>query len=403
MYVRVWDPIERFLSAVTITFIGMCALLYILRGRKRENYTERLMMYGIACLFIGFAVSFFFEYLRVFAIPGYIRNFTYYGDYDKVGSTYKILSQLVYVSGAVAFTFFVIVFEASVKRTKFILTICSIIIVVIIIVLPYEQARLFHHIIFSPFRIILLVIIFYLLAKWSQLEFKAVASFILLGIGVITLGSAINSQDITSLNVFPLFIYSPVIILGAFLAILPLIIDPKYFTQALTLWKLNGAIGIALIFGFYIFYVYYYGFFFYQSLFFLLLGLVVLYIFYRLVSIIKNEQLIESGEISKEKAKEKKLDILGTFTKPQKITEEEVSISKERKICLVCKGKVSGINFLCRECESFYCEKCYNALTGMENLCWACEAVLDESKPFKRLEKEEKEIRVDEKFRKEKL
>ena len=98
--------------------------------------------------------------------------------------------------------------------------------------------------------------------------------------------------------------------------------------------------------------------------------------------------------------KEEMSDIMAVFLRPQKVTEEEVSISKEKKICLVCKGKVSGFNFLCRECESFYCEKCYIALTGLENLCWACDAVLDGSKPFKRLEKEVKEIKVDENIQK---
>jgi hypothetical protein len=43
--------------------------------------------------------------------------------------------------------------------------------------------------------------------------------------------------------------------------------------------------------------------------------------------------------------------------KPPRITEEEVSVSKENKICLVCKGKVGGFNFICTECGAFYCMK----------------------------------------------
>ncbi len=72
------------------------------------------------------------------------------------------------------------------------------------------------------------------------------------------------------------------------------------------------------------------------------------------------------------------------------ITEEEVSISKEKKICLVCKGKVLGINFICTECEAFYCMKCANALSNIENACWACGAPIDESRPVKPFKKEEK-------------
>ncbi len=45
--------------------------------------------------------------------------------------------------------------------------------------------------------------------------------------------------------------------------------------------------------------------------------------------------------------------------RPSQITEEEVSISKEKKICIVCKGKVLGINYICTECETYYCMKMF--------------------------------------------
>ncbi|MFX0075318.1 MAG: B-box zinc finger protein [Candidatus Hermodarchaeota archaeon] len=69
--------------------------------------------------------------------------------------------------------------------------------------------------------------------------------------------------------------------------------------------------------------------------------------------------------------------------RPDVITEEEVSISKEKKICLVCKGKVLSFSFICPECETFYCEKCARAMIDLENVCWACDNPLDASKPFK--------------------
>ena len=59
------------------------------------------------------------------------------------------------------------------------------------------------------------------------------------------------------------------------------------------------------------------------------------------------------------------------------ITEEEVSISKEKKICLVCKGRILRFNFVCPECESFYCDKCVRAIIDLENACWACNTQLD--------------------------
>ncbi|MFX1567678.1 MAG: hypothetical protein ACFFCV_04840 [Promethearchaeota archaeon] len=66
----------------------------------------------------------------------------------------------------------------------------------------------------------------------------------------------------------------------------------------------------------------------------------------------------------------------------EEITEEDVSISKERKICIVCKGKAIRFNiFICSGCETVYCENCARALSDLENACWVCGAPFDELKP----------------------
>ena len=89
------------------------------------------------------------------------------------------------------------------------------------------------------------------------------------------------------------------------------------------------------------------------------------------------------------------------FKKPQKISEEEVSISKEKKICLVCKGKVERNNiFLCPECDTFYCNKCSDAMSDLENMCWVCDTPFDDSKPSKPFKKEDKkEIAIETKIK----
>lgn len=80
-------------------------------------------------------------------------------------------------------------------------------------------------------------------------------------------------------------------------------------------------------------------------------------------------------------------DLFRISKRPDQITEEEVSISKEKKICLVCKGKVEKFNiFICSKCDTFYCENCARTLSGLENACWVCNSPFDESipsKPFK--------------------
>ena len=76
-------------------------------------------------------------------------------------------------------------------------------------------------------------------------------------------------------------------------------------------------------------------------------------------------------------------DLLKMFTKPKKVTEEEVSVSKEKKICLVCKGDIMRMNYMCPVCFTFYCTKCYQALTKLENACWSCDEAMDTSRPVK--------------------
>lgn len=80
--------------------------------------------------------------------------------------------------------------------------------------------------------------------------------------------------------------------------------------------------------------------------------------------------------------------------RPSDITEEEVSISKEKKICLVCKGKVGGFSFICDECGSFYCENCAKVMINLENICWACNTPIDPTKPSKPYENDKEGIKL---------
>ncbi|MFX1259797.1 MAG: hypothetical protein ACFFAN_18245 [Promethearchaeota archaeon] len=77
--------------------------------------------------------------------------------------------------------------------------------------------------------------------------------------------------------------------------------------------------------------------------------------------------------------------------KPSHITEEEVTFYREKRICLVCKNKVSRINFICPKCSALYCLKCSEELINLENMCWVCDEPIDESKPIKPSKEELKE------------
>ena len=66
-----------------------------------------------------------------------------------------------------------------------------------------------------------------------------------------------------------------------------------------------------------------------------------------------------------------------------KVTVEEVAVSIEKKICLVCRGEVLRLSYICK-CGAIYCENCARALTNLENVCWVCDAPIDYLKPSKR-------------------
>jgi tetratricopeptide (TPR) repeat protein len=82
-----------------------------------------------------------------------------------------------------------------------------------------------------------------------------------------------------------------------------------------------------------------------------------------------------------------------------KVTEEDMEIQKEKKICLVCRGEVLGFSYIC-ECAVVYCENCARAIMKLENVCWACNSPLDTLKPVKTVDKEKKKEISDERGRK---
>jgi predicted amidophosphoribosyltransferase len=113
-------------------------------------------------------------------------------------------------------------------------------------------------------------------------------------------------------------------------------------------------------------------------------------IFYSLESAIFLKSFLKEKGVSTKKS----VDIIGVFTRPETITEEEVSVSKEKKICLVCKNEVLRANYICPECKAFYCKNCSEALSNLENLCWVCDTPFNESKPSRPFEKEDEGQKV---------
>ncbi len=108
-------------------------------------------------------------------------------------------------------------------------------------------------------------------------------------------------------------------------------------------------------------------------------AVLVIVIIYIMFHVIKTFRSPYEDEIVK---KEELKDFVKIFTKPPKITAEEVQYHREKRICLVCKNKISRLNYICPECLALYCLKCSDALSNLENSCWVCETPFDETRPI---------------------
>jgi len=380
--VMIFTTIDRILWGVAISLTFICALQYLKQGKKNDSVDDKLISFGYSYLFFGITLSTVFLLLSELQIPGAYTNHTFYGNYNEVSPTYEVLLKCAWVIGISDYIIFFYAFERIVKKTKYLITISNIIFIVLLIILPFNLAVAMVWL-FSYELIFLTILLLY--TKWSRLEHKAVSAFMLLGSVLITIGVGFNSQPSKELNITPLIIAPIFFILGTTFCLAPTIINPKYFTSGLKYWKIIGVGVIGLLCGVEFIFIFYL----FIPLYVVIVLVLLLFVIFSLFFVFKS---IKTQTISEDVEEIK--DFLGAFTKPEKITEEEVSISKEKKICLVCKGKVGGIMFMCKECGAFYCAKCSNALSDLENACWACGEPFDESKPSKPYKKEE-EIQVE--------
>ncbi len=392
-YVMIWDPYERFLWGVAITIAVICGIQYINRGRDREVLNEKLIMYGIAVSLICLAMVRLFSYFADYELYGVLIGNTYYGDFSNYTPNYEIYARIQLIFFTFGFISIVLTFEIIVKRTKYIITLIYVILFISIIVLPFTLARDIFNFTIYPISITLLLFIVYLYTKWSRVEFKALSSFLILGIFLIGFGNSLGWRVWKSLNIFPLMLGPILFILGCLILLAPTWLNPERILRNTFYWKILASL---ILFS-------------YCSLTLIsfIFGLDVRFILYNIFTIITifilfyfSLRNIKSEIYSKreEPHGETHPDVLSIFTKPQKVTEEEVSVSKEKKICLVCKGKVSRYEvYLCPDCEAIYCHKCARAVENLENACWVCEKPFDESKPVKKLEEKEEEITFEKK------
>jgi len=322
--VMIWNPLERILTGRALTIAVMCGIYFIHIARKREIFNERIIMLGLASLPLGFAFSLFFTYIQVLQLPGVFLNNVYYGIYDD-NIVYAFFGKLSYISFGIGGMFFVLTFEIIIKRTKYLLTITFIIIIIIIIVsTPFKSTRNVFNYLLLLALIFFVPLVLYLYTKWSHLEFKAVSSFILFGFILFMISLILAERAHKKLDYYPLILSPLLFLLGCGIIILPIIINPKIISRALTYW----IIFAILTFPFIIFMIIvdileglthnFNGWIWFIIEFFIAFFYVLL-LFLLIIKDIRSEIILVSQKTRKAD-EDYKTDFLAMFTRPQQVS-----------------------------------------------------------------------------------
>ncbi len=393
--VLLFDPLERALWILVIVKDLLFGPFFIYRGHKTKVRSERLILYGFGLyVLISLGFGFILLYLNRFFLEGSYINHSFYYDFNEMliienflNIYYYLYFILVFIGGFI----FIFLFERAIKSTRYLFSLSNLIFGVLIFI-DFNIG-----IIQSIYGVYVSVIIFTWLLLRSGKKFQLTSVFLLIGINIGGISGALTASIyITGLHpsLSPaLFLLSGLFVFFPLFVNLEAIFKSKTSIQWIILIIANCCMMVFMLF--------------YISLLPFQIGILgLVYIPHYLIPIfIGFQQLIKDRKSKKfEIAKKIKLEegfqeIIRGFAKHRRITEEEVSVSKEKQICIVCKNEVLRDNYICPECKTFYCLKCSTALVEAENACWVCDTPFDESKPSKplkkeALDKEEKEVEI---------
>lgn len=390
----IWNPIERGLWAIFTFMAFLMTLIYLQKGREYKNTEDKEIFLGFAIIFLAFGLNRMFFFLSDLQVIGIFRNGLFYGDFEQVNQLFFLLDRLGYITLVVGMIFLVFIVKNVFKRSRYPIMLLNSVIVILIIFLPYELARTFTILAVFISNGGIFYLFVYLMIR-SKMEFRAISSIMLGGYILIGCGTVLYMTDVKTLNLIPLELAPILAILGQIIMLSPFLLNPLYFRNAQLYWTLIGSSVTILCFSIWIFFIIK------QipwvlNLAFLVFTMFTGITFYKSMTIIKSSKSITDGEEGEN------TNILSMFTRAKDITEEEITISKEKRICLVCKNKLKGNIFMCGNCGAYYCSKCAIVLEKEENACWVCEAAFDSSKPRKKESLEDQQISVDEKVHKSK-
>ncbi len=319
----------------------MCSVFFFMQGRKRDLYHEKILMSGFASLWLIIGLARLFFYFSDFVLEG-----TYTGDINSILQANNLAHILIY----------------------------------------YFYAYIYYYLLIA---VAILCVIFIWFSLKLKVEFQTISSMMAIGFTVFLIGWTFEAPPIKQLNLLVPGATSTLVLIGVVIAIAPLVLDFEFFSRTLanlTMISIIGFLGtfLALSFVFKLSKI---------ALFLVMIWfsaiLLVIVIIYMIFYTIRSSKAPKATE-------EELKETLRLFTRRQKFTEEEVQFHKEKKICLVCKGLVTRLSYICPGCDALYCVKCSNALSDLENVCWVCETPFDEAKEVHIASEEEKLLKADE-------
>lgn len=374
----IYTDIDLLLYGIAITLLFIASLQYIGMARKKENPNEKTINNAYGIVFIGLTIQFILLILYLLSLEGDTVEHAYRGTLKNI----PLLSEWLYrMSWSVFFgyvTIFIYTFEKIRTKKMHISLLICIGSIVLMILLPFEILLTLGYV---PITILYFYYqhVLFTLMKWAKKELKAATSFIIMGTVLIGTNLVFINPLTMRSGAISSIINPLLLIMGTILCMTPTFLKPEFFLRKISYWYL---FNMSLIGG---------------HLFLLVLAVIlvpeiiifgiIMFTFFTIEGIVALNSILKEQRASTKKG----VDIVGVFTRPESITEEEVSVSKEKKICLVCKNEVSRANYICPDCKTFYCEKCSKALGNMENACWVCNSPIDPSKPIKVPQREEEE------------
>jgi hypothetical protein len=380
-------------SVFDIYLIGIATILffvvasrYFALSKKKDNPIEKSIVKSYAYVIFFIGIYLIFITLSFFYIEGEYKGHIYWGNVNNPSLIYMWLIKGAYISFLGAFIYYFNTYEKIFKKKHHFGLIATIVIVIMILLLPYEFVL--HY--FFPFSYVVMMIYYghtmFNLMKRSQKDLRAATSFIILGSVCTGQFVAFISPAFLRFENAVILIFPIVLIVGILLNMAPTVFKPEYFSRNIKYWYLFTFIlaGNVLISVFYVFLVI-------KILEYLIMA-IIFFVFYLV------EGLFTIRFIKREESQEfttSDVEVMGIFTKPKKISEEEIMFHKEKKICLVCKGKIGGFMFTCIDCDALYCDNCARTLSNLENACWVCNTPFDKTKPSRPYREKEEEITIE--------